>query len=138
MFHVGDKVRALDDGSHYNITSRGWKGYVTRVFGDDIIYVSDNINGISPADEWRVMACYFELVESACMEEKEENKMDVKEIITEDERNHFLMTWSICSMSMTMTTPKKLSTKSSTHGQKTRQTLSPLSRSIRTTLKANS
>lgn len=90
MFHVGDKVRALDDGSHYNITSRGWKGYVTRVFGDDIIYVSDNINGISTADEWRVMACYFELVESACMEEKEENKMDVKEIITEDERKSLL------------------------------------------------
>ena len=45
MFHVGDMVKALDDGSHYTITTRGWIGYVTRVINDDIIHVSNNRNG---------------------------------------------------------------------------------------------
>lgn len=88
MFHVGDMVKALDDGSHYTITTRGWIGYVTRVINDDIICVSNSMSGI--LKEWRVSARYFELVKSTCIEEKEENKMDVKEIITEDERKSLL------------------------------------------------
>lgn len=90
MFHVGDKVRALDDGSRYSITKNGWVGYVTQVSGSEIIYVSANRNGRNTSDEFRVLACYFALVESVRMEEKEENKMDVKEIITEDERKTLL------------------------------------------------
>lgn len=88
MFHVGDMVKALDDGSHYTITTRGWIGYVTRVINDDIICVSNSMSGI--LEKWRVSARYFELVKSTCIEEKEENKMDVKEIITEDERKSLL------------------------------------------------
>lgn len=90
MFHVGDMVKALDDGSHYTITTRGWIGYVTRVINDDIIHVSNNRNGHGALEEWRVSARYFELVKSTCIEEKEENKMDVKEIITEEERKSLL------------------------------------------------
>lgn len=38
MFRVGDKVRALRR-TPYIITTDGWTGYVTRVYGDTI-YVS--------------------------------------------------------------------------------------------------
>ena len=86
MFNVGDKVRALDDGTSYKITSRGWIGYVTKVINDDIIYVSSNSRDCNTEYGWRVMARCFELVESTHIEVKEENQMDVKEIITEDER----------------------------------------------------
>lgn len=82
MFHVGDKVRALNDGSRYRITKNGWIGYVTQVFGSDIIYVSANRNGRNTSAEWRVLACEFALVEPVRIEEKE--------IITEDERKSLL------------------------------------------------
>lgn len=90
MFHVGDMVKALDDGTNYTITTRGWIGYVTRVINDNIICVSNSRNGYGALEEWRVSARYFELVKSTCIEEKEENKMDVKEIITDDERKSLL------------------------------------------------
>lgn len=90
MFHVGDMVKALDDGTNYIITTRGWIGYVTRVINDNIICVSNSRNGYGALEEWRVSARYFELVKSTCIEEKEENKMDVKEIITDDERKSLL------------------------------------------------
>lgn len=56
MFNVGDKVRALDDGTRYKITSRGWIGYVIKVINDNIIYVSSNNRDCNTENGWRVMA----------------------------------------------------------------------------------
>lgn len=51
MFHVGDMVKALDDGTNYIITTRGWIGYVTRVINDNIICVSNSRNGYGALEE---------------------------------------------------------------------------------------
>lgn len=80
MFKVGDVVKAKAI-TPYAITTDGWTGTVLVIEGDNIFV--DGKNG-----RFWVEAKYFELVKPAQI--KEENKMDVKEIISEKEREMLL------------------------------------------------
>ena len=81
MFNVGDKVVGVP-GSPYSITGGGWIGVVTKIIGEHTMKVFDETSG-----EFIVAKKYFKLFKA---EEKEENKMDVKEIITEEEKEMLL------------------------------------------------
>lgn len=73
-FNIGDIVRAKD-GAPYSITTDGWTGRVTENHGYYIVVEGrDGSFSVDP--------CFFVLVH----EKKEETKMDVSEIITEEER----------------------------------------------------
>lgn len=90
MFNVGDKVRALQNAP-YCITTDGWTGYVVATsetekstFSACDIAVSSN-----RSQKFWVESKYFELVKSA--QAKEEKYMvNVKEIITDEEREELL------------------------------------------------
>ena len=73
-FNIGDIVRAKDDAP-YSITTMGWTGRVTENYGDYIVVKKGN-------ESYSVDPNFFVLVQ----EKKEETKMDVSEIITEEER----------------------------------------------------
>lgn len=73
-FNIGDIVRAKD-GAPYSITTDGWTGRVTENHGYYIVV--EGRDGSFPVDP-----DFFVLVH----EKKEETKMDVSEIITEEER----------------------------------------------------
>ena len=81
MFNVGDKVIGVPC-SPYSITGCGWIGVVTKIIGEHTMKVFDETSG-----EFIVAKKYFKLFKA---EEKEENKMDVKEIITEEEKEMLL------------------------------------------------
>ena len=87
-FHVGDKVKAINDTPH-TITSDGWIGYVTHIYNGVSIEVSQNRHPNSYSTVYTVNPKYFKLVEPAT-EKKEENKMNVNEIISEEERETLL------------------------------------------------
>lgn len=73
-FNIGDIVRAKD-GAPYSITTDGWTGRVTENHGYYIVVEGrDGSFSVDPD--------FFVLVH----EKKEETKMDVSEIITEEER----------------------------------------------------
>ena len=73
-FNIGDIVRAKD-GAPYSITTDGWTGRVTENHGYYIVVEGrDRSFSVDPD--------FFVLVH----EKKEETKMDVSEIITEEER----------------------------------------------------
>lgn len=73
-FNIGDIVRAKDDAP-YSITTMGWTGRVTENNGDCIVVKKGN-------ESYSVDPNFFVLVQK----KKEETKMDVSEIITEEER----------------------------------------------------
>ena len=73
-FNIGDIVCAKDDAP-YSITTMGWTGRVTENYGDYIVVKKGN-------ESYSVDPNFFVLVQ----EKKEETKMDVSEIITEEER----------------------------------------------------
>ena len=85
MFNVGDKVIAKLD-SPYSITTRGWKGVVVQV-EDNVIYVRA-LHGRGVGDVYSVKPIYFDLLEEN--KNEEETKMNVKEIITDEERETLL------------------------------------------------
>ena len=87
-FNVGDKVQAINDAP-YVITSDGWVGYVTHIYNYTSIEVSPNRHPNSCNTVYTVNPAYFKLVAPAT-EKKEENKMNVNEIITEEERETLL------------------------------------------------
>ena len=77
-FNIGDIVRAKD-GAPYSITTDGWKGRVTENHGYYIVVEGrDGSFSVDPD--------FFVLVH----EKKEETKMDVSEIITEEEMVTYL------------------------------------------------
>lgn len=80
MFNIGDIVRAKEI-TPYVIITNGWIGTVLDINGSDIRVGRED-------DDYWVNAKYFELVKPAQI--KEENKMDVKEIISEKEREMLL------------------------------------------------
>lgn len=84
MFNVGDKVIAKPNAP-YSITTNGWKGVVVKVKSDVIISVRALRHAISIYD---VKPIYFDLFEEN--KNKEEIKMNVKEIITDEEREALL------------------------------------------------
>ena len=87
MFNVGDKVIAKLD-SPYSITTRGWKGVVVQVDrGGSSIYVRA-LCGRGVSDVYAVNPIYFDLLEEN--KNEEETKMNVKEIITDEERKTLL------------------------------------------------
>lgn len=90
MFNVGDKVRALDDGSNYRITCNGWIGYVTGVRGNMIWVSKQRTNLANEINNFCVEARHFELVDPATEKKEEVNMELVKEIITDEERNMLL------------------------------------------------
>ena len=81
-FKVGDRVIA-QRGAPYSITTNGWKGRVVEIskYTDNNIFVK-NRNG----EGYWVDANYFDLLE----EKEGESKMDVSNIITEEERKTLL------------------------------------------------
>lgn len=90
MFNVGDKVRALQNAP-YCITTDGWTGYVvaTSETEKSTFPACDIAVGSKPSQKFWVESKYFELVESA--QAKEEKYMvNVKEIITDEEREELL------------------------------------------------
>lgn len=80
MFKVGDVVKAKAI-TPYGVTTNGWIGTVLKIDGNDICVYGKN-------GRFWVEAKYFELVKPEQI--KEENKMDVKEIISEKEREMLL------------------------------------------------
>lgn len=73
-FNIGDIVRAKCSAP-YSITTNGWTGRVTAIHEPYIVVKKGN-------ESFSVDPDFFVLVH----EKKEETKMDVSEIITEEER----------------------------------------------------
>ena len=86
MFNVGDKVIAKPD-TPYSITTNGWKGVVVQVMGDSSIYVRA-LRGRGVSDVYAVNPIYFDLLEEN--KNEEETKMNVKAVITDEERETLL------------------------------------------------
>ena len=86
MFNVGDKVRAKPY-TPYSITTDGWKGVVVKVVGGNSIAVRA-LRGRGVDDVYVVNPIYFDLLEEN--KNKEAIKMNVKEIITDEEREALL------------------------------------------------
>lgn len=83
MFHVGDEVIGRMN-SPYNITGYGWKGRVIAVTHNELYITVRGMDGTN----YEVESKYFAPLN---MEEvKEENKMNVSEIITNEERASLL------------------------------------------------
>lgn len=83
MFHVGDKVIGLIN-SPYNITGYGWKGIVVAVTHGGSYIVVRSRSG----EEFEVESKYFAPFNAEKV--KEEKKMNVSEIITDEEREYLL------------------------------------------------
>lgn len=83
MFHVGDEVIGRMN-SPYNITGYGWKGRVIAVTHNELYITVRGMDGTN----YEVESKYFAPLN---MEEvKEENKVNVSEIITNEERASLL------------------------------------------------
>ena len=81
-FKVGDRVIA-QRGAPYSITTNGWRGRVVNISQD--VGANIFVKGRNGEGYW-VAAQYFDLLD----EKEGESKMDVSNIITEEERETLL------------------------------------------------